>query len=147
MGDNLDSFIDGLQDQIFQETRAAYGDLSFERWQNMRHMGSLENPDGYARVTGSCGDTMEIFLRFQTDYVQKATFKTDGCGASAVCGSFAAEMAIDKKPDELLEITGNKILEILGGFPKEDEHCAFLAAETLQEALNNYMTQQAERKC
>ena len=146
MDDNLDSFIDGLQEQIFQETRAAYGDLAFERWQNMRHTGSLENPDGYARVTGSCGDTMEIFLKFQTHYVQKATFQTDGCGASAVCGSFAAEMAIDKTPNELLEITGDKILEILGGFPKEDEHCAFLAAETLQEALNNYMTQQAERK-
>lgn len=146
MGNNLDSFIDGLQDQIFQETRAAYGELAFERWQNMRHMGSLENPHGYARVTGSCGDTMEIFLKFQADYVQKATFQTDGCGASAVCGSFAAEMAIDKTPDELLEITGDKILEILGGFPKEDEHCAYLAAETLQEALNNYITKQAERK-
>ena len=146
MDDNLDSFIDGLQEQIFQETRAAYGDLAFERWQNMRYMGSLKNPDGYARVTGSCGDTMEIFFKFQTDYVQKATFQTDGCGASAVCGSFAAEMAIDKTLDELLEITGDKILEILGGFPEEDEHCAYLAAETLQEALNNYMTLQAERK-
>ena len=147
MGDNLDRFIDGLQDQIFQETRAAYGGLAFERWQNMRYMGSLENPDGYARITGSCGDAMEIFLKFQNDYVQKATFQTDGCGTSSVCGSFAAEMAIDKTPDELLEITGDKILEILGGFPKEDEHCAYLAAETLQEALNNYMTKQAERKC
>ena len=143
MDDNLDSFIDGLQEQIFQETRAAYGDLAFERWQNMRYMGSLKNPDGYARVTGSCGDTMEVFLKFQTYYVQKATFQTDGCGASAVCGSFAAEMAIDKTPDELLEITGDNILEILGGFPKEDEHCAHLAAETLQEALNDYMMKQA----
>jgi nitrogen fixation NifU-like protein len=55
MSDPMDRFIDGLQDQIYQETRAAYGDLAFERWQNMRHMASMENPDGYSRITGSCG--------------------------------------------------------------------------------------------
>ena len=144
MSDTLDGFIDGLQDQIYQETRAAYGDLAFERWQNMRHMASMENPDGYARITGSCGDTMEIFLKFQNHRVQKASFQTDGCGISAVCGSFAAEMVIDKGPDEILEITGEKILEILGGLPQEDRHCAFLAAETMQEALNDHMVKQVK---
>jgi len=146
MGDNLDSFIDGLQDQIYRETRAAYGDLAFERWQNMRYLGSMENPDGYARITGSCGDTMEIYLKFKNNHVKKASFQTDGCGTSAVCGSFAAEMALGGTPDELLEITGERILEILGGFPEEDEHCAFLAAETLQEALNNHMIKQTEKE-
>ena len=145
MADNLDGFIDGLQDQIYRETRAAYGEKAFERWQSMRHMGPMENPEGYARITGSCGDTMEIFLKFQTDYVKEASFQTDGCGTSAVCGSFAAEMAMGKKPDELVKITGEKILELLGGFPKEDEHCAYLAAETLQEALNEYMIKQTRR--
>jgi len=144
MADNLDNFIDGLQDQIYQETRAAYGERAFERWQNMRHMGAMENPDGYARTTGSCGDTMQIFLKFQENCVKEASFQTDGCGTSAVCGSFAAEMAMDKAPDELVEITGEKILEVLGGFPKEDEHCAYLAAETLQEALNDYMLKQTK---
>lgn len=140
MGDHLDDFIDGLQDQIYQEARSAYGDLAFERWQNMRYMGPMERPDGYARVTGSCGDTMEIFLKLENDRVSTASFKTDGCGTSAVCGSFAAELSLGKTPDEIVDITGEKILDILGGFPKEDEHCAFLAAETLQEALNDFMT-------
>lgn len=142
MGNNLDSFVGGLQSQIFQETKDAYGDRAFERWQNMRHRGPMEAPDGYARIAGSCGDTMEIFLKFQNDYVQKASFQTDGCGTSAVCGSFAAEMAMGRTPDELLEITGEKILEVLGGFPKENEHCAYLAAETLHEALDMYMVAQ-----
>jgi len=62
-----------------------------------------------------------------------------------VCGSFAAELAIGKNPDELVKITGEVILKALGGLPKEDQHCAFLAAETLQEALNSYMMQQAKR--
>ena len=56
-----------------------------------------------------------------------------------VCGSFAAELALGKTLDELVEITSETILKILGSFPEESRHCAFLAAETLQEALNDYM--------
>lgn len=142
MSKELDDFVQDLQNQIFEETREAYGDVAFERWQNPLYMGVMDIPDGYGRLTGSCGDTMQIFLRFENGRVKEATFLTDGCGASAVCGSFAAELALDKGPDELLEITGDAILKILGGLPKDDEHCAYLAGETLQEALNDYMIKQ-----
>ncbi|MCK4787779.1 MAG: iron-sulfur cluster assembly scaffold protein [Desulfobacteraceae bacterium] len=142
MSNELDDFVQDLQGQIYEETRAAYGDVAFERWLNPLYMGTIDIPDGYGRLTGSCGDTMQVFLKFENDQVQEASFLTDGCGASAVCGSFAAELALGKSPDELVEITGDAILKILGGLPKEDEHCAFLAGETLQEALNEYMIKQ-----
>ena len=142
MSDEFDDFARNLQKQIFEDTKDTYGTVAFERWQNPLYMGVMDNPDGYARVTGPCNDTMEIFLRFEKERVLEASFQTDGCGSSAVCGSFAAEMAIGKTPDEILEVTGDAILERLGGLPKEEEHCAFLAGETLQEALNNYMINQ-----
>ncbi len=145
MSDNFDDFARNLQEQIFEETKDAYGTVAFERWQNPRYMGALNDPDGYARVTGPCNDTMEIFLRFEQETVAEASFQTDGCGSSAVCGSFAAEMAHGKTPDELLDVTGEAILEKLGGLPKEEKHCAFLAAETLQEALSSYMKKQVKR--
>ncbi len=63
-----------------------------------------------------------------------------------MCGSFAAEMSIGKSPDDILEITGEKILNKLGEFPKEEEHCAFLAAETLREALNDYMVKETKKR-
>jgi len=139
MGKDLDDFVQDLQDQIYEETRAAYGEVAFERWLNPLYMGTIDNPDGYGCVTGSCGDTMQVFLKFENDRVQEASFLTDGCGASAVCGSFAAELALGKSPDELVDISGETILKILGGLPKEDGHCAYLAGGTLQEALTEYM--------
>ena len=145
MSDEFDDFASNLQEQIFEETKDAYGTAAFERWLNPRYAGALSDPDGYARVTGPCNDTMEIFLRFEQDTVAEASFQTDGCGSSAVCGSFAAEMAHGKTPDELLDVTGEAILEKLGGLPKEEKHCAFLAGETLQEALSNYMKKQVKR--
>jgi nitrogen fixation protein NifU and related proteins len=140
--DELDDFVDKMQAQIFQETRDTYGEIAFQRWLNPLYAGHMENPDGYARITGPCGDTMEIYLRFESNIVKEASFQTDGCGGSAVCGSFAAELALGKTPEELIEVTGERILQVLGKFPKEDQHCCFLAANTLQEALNNYRTRQ-----
>ena len=146
MGDEFDDFARNLQEQIFEETKSAYGNAAFERWLNPLYMGQIDNPNGYASVTGPCQDTMEIFLRFEQGKVSEASFQTDGCGSSAVCGSFAAEMARGKTPDELLGVTGDTILGKLGGLPEEDEHCAFLAGETLQEALSNYMKQQVGKQ-
>jgi len=142
MSDDFDDFARNLQAQIFEETKQAYGTAAFERWLHPMYNGKIEHPDGYARVTGPCQDTMEVFLRFEDGRVAEASYQTDGCGSSAVCGSFAAEMALGKTPDELLDVTGDAILQRLGGLPKEEEHCAQLAGETLQEALHEYMVKQ-----
>ena len=139
MTDTLDDFVEDLQKRIYEETREAYGDAAFERWLNPVYQGTLDDPDGYARITGSCGDTMEIYLKFENGKVKDAVYRTDGCGSSSVCGSYAAEMAHDKTPDEVLDVTGEAILEKLGGLPEEERHCAFLAAEALQEALHQFM--------
>ena len=146
MSEDFDNFVEDLQNQIFEETRASYGNVAFQRWLKPLYMGGLNSPDGYGRVTGSCGDTMQIFLKFENNKVQKASFQTDGCGSSAVCGSFAAELSRGNNPDEILEITGESILKKTGGLPKEDEHCAFLAADALQEALNDYMIKQKRKE-
>lgn len=146
MSDSLDDFVKELQAQIYQETKAAYGEVCFKRWLEPLYMGRIENADGHGRVTGSCGDTIEIFLKFDGDKVANASFRTDGCGSSTVCGSFAAELALGRTPDELIDITGEKILEILGGLPEEDRHCAFLAVDSLQEAMNDYMVKQRASK-
>lgn len=140
MSDKLDNFLKELQDQIYDETLRDYGKKAFDRWLDPVHMRSMENPDAHGRIKGSCGDTMEIFLRFEKGKVREASFLTDGCGPSMICGSLAAELALGKEPDEIRKITAETILEIIGGLPDEDVHCASLAANTLQVALHNYDT-------
>jgi len=137
LSDTLDDWAKRLQSEIDEQTRAEYGEAAFQRWQNPLYMGVMKNADGHGRVTGSCGDTMEMFLKFDQARVAKASFTTDGCGASAVCGSYAAEMAVGCTIEELMALTGEKVLARLGDIPEEDHHCAFLAAATLQAALED----------
>lgn len=138
---NLDDFVDNLQKQIFDEAKEAYGEKGFQRWRNPRYQGRLTDADTHASVVGTCGDTIEIYLKFQNNHVETASYVTNGCAASAICGSFAAELALGKNPDDLTDITGRVVLDTIGRLPKEDMHCADLAAAAVQEALSNYMKQ------
>jgi len=145
MNDEFDVFLQELQEHIFEETRREFGEKVCERWQNPRYLGVMHNADGHAKVKGTCGDSMEIFLEFDNNRVVSASFQTDGCGPSVVCGSYAAEMALGKTPDELFGIIGTSILKEIDGLPKDHEHCAFLAAKTLQVAADDYMVKQARK--
>jgi nitrogen fixation NifU-like protein len=145
MGGSVDDFVREIKEQILEETKEAYGEVAYQRWQNPTFMGAMKDPDGHGRQTGVCGDSMEIFLKFENDRVKEASFVADGCGSSTVCGSFAAEMAIGKNTHELLEITAGAIIKKMGGIPKEDEHIALLAAETVHEALNDYLINRSKK--
>ena len=137
---NLDEFLDNLQNEIFEDAKQALGEKGFQRWRNPKFNGKMENPAGHARVTGECGDTMEIYLKFKNNRISDASYFTNGCASSAVAGSFAAELTLGRDPDEITDITEKTVLDTIGRLPEKDLHCANLAAQTVQEALSNYMT-------
>lgn len=139
MKDSMDDFVDKLQEQIFEESRETYGEEVFSRWQEPRFLGRMTNASSVGRVTGPCGDTMEIYLQLDDDLIQKVSFFTDGCGSSVACGSVAAELATGKVFDEAGLIGGDTILDVLKGLPEEEHHCAYLAAEALQVAIHEWM--------
>jgi nitrogen fixation NifU-like protein len=144
MKNPMDDFVDKLQEQIFEETREVYGEEVFNRWQNPKFMGRMTNASCVGRLTGSCGDRMEIYLRITNDKVEEASFFTEGCGASVACGSVVAELATGKDLEEASQIGGDTVLMVLGGLPEEENHCAFLAAETLLAAIHQWMLESSK---
>lgn len=136
---NIDDFVDKLQEQIFDEAREALGDKGFQRWRNPRFAGKLDNYNANGCVTGSCGDTMEMFFQIQENRVQNGSYTTNGCASSSISGSFAVELAMGKTVEQLADINGEQVLDKIGKLPPEDRHCAFLAAETIQGAVTGYM--------
>jgi len=133
-----------LQEQILEDLRRTYSPAVIDHWQNPRNLGTLENPDGYARVKGVCGDTMEMSLRVKDQKVVECAFQTDGCGTTVVCGSAATELAAGRSVIEVLgTVNAAGILRVLGGLPEDSVHCAQLAAETLRRALADYLYQKS----
>ena len=105
----------------------------------------VEAPDGEARITGTCGDTMEICLKFKEDRVAETSHWTNGCAHSLNCVFAATHLAQGKTPDEIIEIDGESIRDSVGGLPTDHMHCANLAFETLQAALDDYMKKQTKK--
>ena len=142
MKDRSDKMDKEIQELLIKHAKEAYGEAVFERMTNPRYMGIIIDAGAFGQVKGSCGDTVVIYLKFQDGRVKNAAFQTDGCGATIACGSYAAELARRKAPEDILDITGDSILDYCGGLPEENEHCATLAASALHEAINRYMSKQ-----
>ena len=115
-----------------------------ERFNAPRNYGALEEPDGYARITGPCGDTMEFWIQVDEGIVTAASFTTTGCGPSRACGCMVAELAAGRTVRDAARIEQQDILDALDGMPEEHQHCALLASNTLKAAVQNFMIRQSE---
>jgi len=128
-----------FEELIKVQMRKIYSETVIDHAMNPRNLGDMEDADGFARVTGPCGDTMEIWLRAKNGSLADATFLTDGCGTSIASGSMVTEMAKGKNATEAQKISPQDVLNALGGLPEESQHCALLATDTLKEAIRNYL--------
>jgi len=131
----LDKIVEELQQQMW----AGYSQTVIDHAQNPRNVGAIYDADGFASVTGPCGDTMEIWLKVRDGIVRHATFRTDGCGATISAGSVLTELVKGKTVSEGYRITQEDVLEALGGLPEESVHCALLAVDTLKAAIRDYL--------
>lgn len=138
------SELDELQELIIADARKVYSDTVIDHAMNPRNVGNMQGADGFARMTGPCGDTMEIWLKVKNGTIANATFMTDGCGTSIASGSIATELAKGKSLQEGLKITPHDVLAALGGLPEESEHCALLAANTLRAVITYCLVMKRE---
>jgi len=109
-----------------------------------RNLGDMKNADAFGKITGPCGDTMEIWLKVNGGVVIAASFATDGCAATISTGSIVTELIKGKTVGEVLRVSQQDILGALGGLPESHQHCALLAADTLKKAAKDYLAFQKE---
>lgn len=142
----FDALMNKIQNEVFTEAKNALGEKGFDRWRNPRHFGVIGGADSHARLQGSCGDTMEMYISVKGARIDKISYVTDGCSSSSIAGSFTAQLGMGKTFEEVLDLTGADVLHEIGTFPKAEEHCAHLAVSTLKEAVNNFLVSQVKRE-
>ena len=87
--EKFDEFIVKLEKEIVEEEKEHYNDYIVNLFHNPKNWGKLPDNEISASqsYTGPCGDTMYFFLKIKSDIIEKATFITDGCGASIATAS------------------------------------------------------------
>jgi nitrogen fixation NifU-like protein len=98
----------------------------------------ISNPDGYGKNTGTCGDTIEIFLTVRGGRIESICYETDGCLNTNACCNTLAEMSEGKTLDDAWEIYPDTLIEYLQTLPPENHHCAELAVGAFYQALADF---------
>ena len=140
----MSSELDDLQEMVISDARKVYSDTVIDHAMNPRNAGYMHHADGFARKTGPCGDTMEIWIKVSGNTIVKSSFMTDGCGTSIAAGSMVTEMIKGKTLIKALKISQQDVLDSLGGLPPENAHCALLAANTVKATIDDYLKMKRE---
>jgi nitrogen fixation protein NifU and related proteins len=103
---------------------------------NPRNVGDIENPSGVGDVTNQvCLDRIRLSIKVDNGILTEARFKANGCPPTIAAASVLTELITGRsvKEAELLERTD--IVGALGRLPPAKMHCAMLAIDALQAAL------------
>lgn len=103
-----------------------------------KNFGPMRDANGHAKITGPCGDTVEVWLRIDGGKIRNGTFMSTGCAYSQYCCSTAVKLSEGMRPEEAAELTPAQVLEATGPVPEDHRHCALLAANTIKESIENH---------
>jgi nitrogen fixation NifU-like protein len=104
------------------------------------HIERIENPSGYGKRTGDCGDTVEFFLMLENDRLTTVSFCVDGCLNTIACSNTMVRLAQGCPIDQAWEIGPDNIIAFLSTLPEDHYHCAELAAGAFYLALKDAKT-------
>ena len=105
---------------------------------NSERQERIEKPDGHARKTGDCGDSVEMYMVVQNDIVERVRFLINGCMNTNACANAVAFLAEGKTVEDAWHITPETVIEYLKTLPQENYHCAELAVGTFYLTLANF---------
>ncbi|MBT8365269.1 MAG: iron-sulfur cluster assembly scaffold protein [Deltaproteobacteria bacterium] len=125
---------------FWQDNSLNYLEMAFRHDRRER----LQNPGGYGKRTGECGDKVEMFLYIKNGRIQTVTFDTDGCINTNACANTVSHLSEGKTIEEAWEITPEIVIDFLETLPEENYHCAELAVGAFYLALANYQEHQRD---
>lgn len=121
----------------------AYHKNVLDHYENPRNVGSL-NKMASNVGTGlvgapACGDVMKLQIQVneQTGKIDKAVFKTFGCGSAIASSSYATEILEGMLVEDAVKIKNSDIAQHLK-LPPVKLHCSMLAEDAIQAAVSDF---------
>ena len=110
-----------------------------------RDTADMDDADGHGSVTGTCGDSVEIFVKVDAGRVTRASHRCQGCVFTVLCAAAAVSLIEGKTLAEARRAVRPKsILDAAGGLPDDHLHCATIATHSAHEALEQAMASERE---
>lgn len=124
-----------------------YTEKVIDHFRHPHNMGKLKDYSAVGKVGNIvCGDVMWLYIKVGNDgqgreVIADISWETFGCTAAIATSSMVSDLAKGKTLDEAIAITNTDVAEKLDGLPPIKLHCSALAADALNEAIYDYLTQ------
>ena len=107
-------------------------------------LGILQNPDGYGKRVGDCGDTIELYLSVHGGRIQMVTFQIQGCLNTNACANTLAYLVEGRSVTDGWQVSPENLVDYLETLPPDHTHCAELVVGAFYHALNDYSSTKQE---
>ena len=105
----------------------------------------MHEVDGHGSVTGTCGETIEIFVKVDAGRVAQVAQRCDGCAFTHICAAATADLIRGKTIIEARRaVRPETIAAAVGGLPDDHLHCATIATHSAHEALEQALANARE---
>jgi nitrogen fixation NifU-like protein len=101
-------------------------------------MGAIPDADQTSQMTGTCGDTMGVYLKIDNGIIKDARYEVMGCAGAISAAMAAVDLIKGKSLEEAKKLNDGDIFRVLREIPAKKHHCIQLAVKTLQKALEEY---------
>jgi len=127
----------------------AYHQNVLDHYNNPRNVGSMNkaDPDVGTGLVGApaCGDVMKLQIKVNDDgTIEKAVFKTFGCGSAIASSSYATEILEGKNIEDAMNIKNTDIAQHLK-LPPVKLHCSMLAEDAIKAAVTDFKKKKQQK--
>lgn len=117
---------------------AGYSETAIDYYMEKPHMGILPNPDLAGEMTGTCGDTMEVYLKLEDGKIKDAKYEVMGCAGAVSAAMAAVDLIKGKTLEEARKLDDGQVFGVLQEIPVKKHHCIQLAVKTLHKAIDAF---------
>lgn len=116
-----------------------YREEFLEIYKDPMNKGKLPNPTVVEHgINDSCGDEMDLYLKFEGDKLVDASFEANSCSVGIVSSALLTEELKGKTKEEILSYSKEDLLKLLGvNLTTSRIKCAMLPLETFHKAVDN----------
>ena len=130
----------GIEEML---TASGYSQTAIDYYINKPHMGQIPDADVTSEMTGTCGDTMGIYIKMDNGVVGDAKYQVMGCAGAISAAMAVVDLIKGKDLEHARSIDDGTVFKVLKEIPVKKHHCIQLAVKTLHKALDEHHLKQS----
>ncbi len=117
---------------------SGYSDKAIRYFTEKPYIGEIPDADQVSEMTGTCGDTMKIWLKVEKGVIRDARYQVLGCPGAIAAAMALVDLIRGKRIEDARRINDGDVFRLLENIPAPKNHCIELAVKTFYKALDEY---------